>query len=251
MAQAPTVSQLTKATRESGENLLSQYTRTNPFSFEFIEPKTIHRTENTNLINLIDKLRLSILVEDAIDVINPEQTEKEIKNAASEHLTKFEVDKIAGLSNTLVLFRRRSDVLQAANFASQEGIDFRVRMSGLPIICRPWIGQLFFDTQKIVVENEEFRNLWQEREALLFDCGDTVFSAQNRLFDEAKNNNKIDLEKIRNLVANSVPPVNLCVQDLGQTGPIIGTVHASKGRQAENVQLLCHQDKDQMLQLKQ
>ena len=32
-------------------------------------------------------------------------------------------------------------------------------------------------------------------------------------------------------------PVNLCVQDLGQTGPIIGTVHASKGRQAENVQL--------------
>ena len=110
-------------------------------------------------------------------------------------------------------------------------------MSGLPIICRPWIGQLFFDTQKIVVENEEFRNLWQEREALLFDCGDTVFSAQNRLFDEAKNNNKIDLEKIRNLVANSVPPVNLCVQDLGQTGPIIGTVHASKGRQAENVQL--------------
>ena len=37
--------------------------------------------------------------------------------------------------------------------------------------------------------------------------------------------------------ANNVPPVNLCVQDLGQTGPIIGTVHASKGRQAENVQL--------------
>ena len=137
MAQAIYGFTTDESNQESGENLLSEYSRTNPFSFEFIELKTIHRTENTNLINLIDKLRLSILVEDAIDVINPEQTEKEIKNAASEHLTKFEVDKIAGLSNTLVLFRRRSDVLQAANFASQEGIDFRVRMSGLPIICRP------------------------------------------------------------------------------------------------------------------
>ena len=74
-----------------------------------------------------------------------------------------------------MLFRRRSDVLQAANFASQEGIDFRIRMSGLPIICRPWIGQLLFDSQKKVMETEEFRNLWQEREAQLSDCGDTAF----------------------------------------------------------------------------
>ena len=70
------------------------------------------------------------------------------------------------------------------------------------------------------MEPEEFRNLWQEREALLFDCGDTAFSAQNRLFDEAQNNNRLDLEKIRNLVANNVPPVNLCVQDLGKLGPL-------------------------------
>jgi hypothetical protein len=228
--------------QNQGQNLIEIFKNSAPLDFHSVELNSMHRTENTNLVDLLDRLRIAIQVEDVADVIAPSDTVEAIKLAASKDEGKFEAKKLVGLTNTLILFRRRADVLQATNFASQENIPFRVRMSGLPIICRPWIGQLFFDYDRKSLSDDEFRSLWASKETDLIDCGDTVFSAQKRLFDETFSAGRLDLIKLRNLISNRVPPVNLCLQDLGLHGPILGTIHASKGRQAENVQLFMSPD---------
>lgn len=223
--------------QKQGQNLIQFIKNYVQRDFKSVELNSMHRTENTNLVNLLDKLRVAIQVEDPADVISPADTAEAIKAAASKDEGKFEAKNLVGLSNTLILFRRRADVLQAMNFANQDNISFRVRMSGLPIICRPWIGQLLFDCDRKGLSNDDFRDLWMSKATDLLDCGDTLFSAQKRLFDEAFSGGRLDLSKLRTLISNSVPPVNLCLPDLGLDGPVLGTIHASKGRQAENVQL--------------
>ena len=223
--------------QKQGQNLIQFIKNYAQRDFKSVELNSMHRTENTNLVNLLDKLRIAIQVEDPADVISPADTTEEIKAAASKDEGRFEAKNLVGLTNTLILFRRRADVLQAMNFANQENIPFRVRMSGLPIICRPWIGQLLFDCDRNSLSTDDFEDLWTSKATDLLDCGDTSFSAEKRLFDEALSGGRLDLNKLRTLISNRIPPVNLCLPDLGLNGPVLGTIHASKGRQAENVKL--------------
>ena len=48
----------------------------------------------------------------------------------------------------------------------------------------------------------------------------------------------VDLVHLRQIVSLSRPPVEVCLPDLGTTGPILGTIHASKGREADTVVLV-------------
>ena len=48
----------------------------------------------------------------------------------------------------------------------------------------------------------------------------------------------MDLVHLRRLASRSRPPVEICSPDLGTRGPILGTIHASKGREADTVALV-------------
>jgi len=226
------------ASADSSENLMGLYKFKPPVGFEYRELQSMHRTENQSLLALIDTLRLQIQVEEPKDVIAPKDTAKAIKEAADQSVSGFDAKALHGLNNTLILFRKRSDVLQACSFANQQDLKYRVRMSGMPIVCRPWIGQLFYAQNAEEISKSEFFELWKDKEHELVKVGDTQFSAVKRLEDYArKGPGHISLKNLRNQIAMSVPPVGLCVSDLGEEGPTIGTIHASKGRQAQNVTL--------------
>jgi hypothetical protein len=226
------------ASTDSSENLMGLYKSEPPAGFEYRELESMHRTENQSLLNLIDTLRVQIQVDEPEDVIAPKETVKAIKAAADTSVSGFDAADLHGLNNTLILFRRRSDVLQACSFANQQNLKYRVRMSGMPVVCRPWIGQLFYAQDTEVISKQDFFELWQAKEDELISVGDTQFSAAKRLEDYAtKGHGNISLRDLRNQIAMSVPPVGLCVPDLGGEGPTIGTIHASKGRQAQNVTL--------------
>ena len=203
--------------------------------FEYFELEEIHRTDDKKLIDLIDKLRLEIQVDDESDVISPEETTKEIEAAASAKDFRFNPSELKGANNTLVLFRRRSDVLQAMNFASAEKIPFRLRMSALPHVARPWIGQVLSEFHESTISQKEFEALFEEKTKECPPSYETSFSASKRLMDACGRSGRINLDKLRTLMSQSPPPVNLCLPDLGSEGPILGTIHSSKGRQAENV----------------
>ena len=48
----------------------------------------------------------------------------------------------------------------------------------------------------------------------------------------------LDLRALRRLLSRVRPPVELTQTEVGATGPILGTIHASKGREANTVSLM-------------
>ena len=142
----------------------------------------------------------------------------------------------------LVLFRRRADILIASSYCSQAGVEHRLRMSGLPVVVRPWLGWLLGETVEAILDREAFDKLWESRASL---CGapfvgeqrDACWALLHRLAAGSRPHT-LDLVHMRNIVARARPPVELCYPELGLRGPILGTIHASKGREADEVVLM-------------
>ena len=141
--------------------------------------------------------------------------------------------------STLVLFRRRADVLAASSYLSGAGLQHRLRMGGTALVVRPWIGWLLYGCDKAIIDRSEFAERWSERvslEPLPFDGVDEAESW--RLLHQLAASSRpglLDLVQLRRLVARDQPPVELCYPELGAAGPILGTVHGSKGREADRV----------------
>lgn len=49
---------------------------------------------------------------------------------------------------------------------------------------------------------------------------------------------RIDLETLRDSLARAQPPLELVVPDHGAAGPIVGTIHAAKGRRRKRANVL-------------
>ena len=142
----------------------------------------------------------------------------------------------------LVLFRRRADILFASSFCSHAGVEHRLRMSDLPVVVRPWLGWLLGETVQTILNREDFGNLWESRASLCAapfagEQRDVCWALLHRLAAGSRPHT-LDLVHVRNIVARARPPVELCFPELGLRGPILGTIHASKGREADEVVLM-------------
>jgi hypothetical protein len=148
----------------------------------------------------------------------------------------------------LVLFRRRADALLASSYCSAANLEHRLRMSDLQLVVRPWLGWLLGEFTPPILTRDEFDRLWEARQALVAapfagerreDCWSVLhrLAAGSRL-------GTIDLVVLRSIVARPRPPIELCHSDLGTSGPILGTIHASKGREADTVVLVMPPPRD-------
>lgn len=142
----------------------------------------------------------------------------------------------------LVLFRRRADVLIASSYCSDAGVEHRLRMSNMPVVVRPWLGWLLGETVSAVLDQDDFDKLWESRGSLcptpfLGEQRDECWTILHRLAAGTRPRT-LDLVHLRNIVARPRPPIELCYTDLGNTGPILGTIHSSKGREADIVVLV-------------
>lgn len=145
-------------------------------------------------------------------------------------------------SSMLVLLRRRADVLLASSYCSNAGIEHRLRVSGMPVVVRPWLGWLFGETVQALLSREDFEQLWEVRASLAPE----PFSGEERdacwlllhRLAAGTHSNTLDLVHLRSIVARPRPPIELCCPELGSTGPILGTIHSSKGREADTVVLV-------------
>ncbi len=142
----------------------------------------------------------------------------------------------------LVLFRRRAEVLIASSYCSKAGVEHRLRISGSPVIVSPWIGWLFGDFEDPIITRKVFNERWDRQEMR----APAPFRGQKReecwalLYRMAagRRPGTIDLVQLRKVVARSRPPVELCLPECGVSGPILGSIHASKGREADTVMLV-------------
>jgi hypothetical protein len=138
---------------------------------------------------------------------------------------------LRGQDDTLVLSRSRADVLLQSSYLCTGKVPHKVRMSGLPDCIYPWIGHLFHDYEEHRISEKEMTALLESRVGDNIDPG----LAWNCLFRIARKKKDIDMRLLRSRLSRRRPPVEACFLDCGMQGPILGTIHASKGREARRV----------------
>lgn len=216
--------------------------------------KNIHRVKDDALVDLFLRTRKEIEIAESAcgHVARVQQT---IRETCGNDVGVTSFENLADFLNRaqdrsmLVLFRRRADVLFASSYCSQAGVEHRLRMSDLPVVVRPWLGWLLGETVQAILDREDFDKLWESRGSLcpapfMGEQRDDCWALLHRLAAGSRPRT-IDLVHLRNIVARARPPIELCYPELGATGPILGTIHASKGREADTVVLVMppHQER--------
>jgi hypothetical protein len=145
----------------------------------------------------------------------------------------------------LVLFRKRAEVLQQSSFLSSSAVGarkvHRLRLSGYPQPLQPWLAMLFGGFEGSMLSRVDFDRRWSG--PLATDFGPYKEAAWGLLSRYAKSRRSpaIDVNLLRGLLSRDRPPIDFCSPDPGSGGPILGTIHASKGRQANHVIMLLPQ----------
>lgn len=208
---------------------------------DFVEKKLthLHRFKSEKLAAVLTQVR-SLLESTSLP---PGQLRSCVKELLErEKIVKpmvvkpWEVPQIPGireLDSLLVLFRSRAEVLCASSSLAKEGISHRVRMSGLPDCMHAWIGRVFlgFAPSGLVLGRQEFTERGISRGLDESEC-EKAWDVVRRL---ARRQDGIDCRRLRQQLSRPRPPVEACFLDLGTKGPTVGTVHASKGREARKV----------------
>jgi hypothetical protein len=106
----------------------------------------------------------------------------------------------------------------------------------------PWIALCFWDYQQSHIDQQSFSKRWLERVESRCPPDYDMVEAWGRLVRTGgAGDGSLDLKMLRTRLGKYSPPVELSNYDFGLTGPVIGTIHASKGREADNVVLLIHE----------
>lgn len=231
---------------KSAPSLLERLSAESPRPLVERTLKNIHRIKDGALVDLFLRTRKEIeLTQSAhghlarVQKTIRETCGNDVGVTSYENLADFLTRERDG--SMLVLFRRRADVLFASSYCSHAGVEHRLRMSDLPIVVRPWLGWLLGETVQAILDRETFEELWEARASLapaafIGEERDVCWALIHRLAAGTRVNT-LDLVHLRNIVARA-PPIELCYSELGSTGPILGTIHASKGREADTVVLV-------------
>lgn len=207
----------------------------------------IHRIRNQHLLKVFRLTREEVEQEKGGDQ-HADRVTSIIRETAVENLAATSFEALAEYlavsegESPLVLFRRRADVLMASSYCSSNGVEHRLRMSGTPLIVRPWLGWLFLESDRTIIPKQEFDYLWAQRSAISaapFE-GEQQEGAWSLLRQLAAGDRPdvVDLYYLRTILSRSRPPVEVCQPEIGTEGPILGTIHASKGREADSVALV-------------
>lgn len=210
--------------------------------------KDVHRIQNPQLVEVFDRTRKEIEQAKDPNRGHVKRVQDTIRETCGNDFGTTQFKSLASLlgrprdGSTLVLFRHRAEVIMASSFCSECGVEHSLRMSGTPTIVSPWLGWLFWDVRASFVSRDEFSQLWSRKAAIeqapfqgleLEGCWNVL----HRLA-AGKKQGTVDLVQLRQIISRARPPVELCLPECGTSGPILGTIHASKGREADTVILV-------------
>lgn len=209
--------------------------------FEQIDLKEVHRTDDEKLKTLFSEGRRKLLEVDdvAIDKIYEDvrklviDSHHEKVGSAFEMLVKEQKSKVLK-SNDFLLFRRRSDALQGGHYMGTT--PYRLRLSGFPISIHPWISRCFWDYTEDRISEADFADLYKKRTGVE-SVEEIELRWRDLLREVGVDAHRISIRKLSNLLSRPNVPRCFASPDYGVSGPIIGTIHASKGRETDNVWL--------------
>jgi AIPR protein/AAA domain/UvrD-like helicase C-terminal domain len=216
----------------AGLSLLAQLGSEQP-PFEGRTLRTIHRTDSPQLISIFSGTR-PLLARG--DMAGHEQLRSEILARAAGQFP--DDDELRNGNSRLLLYRFRRDVLSRSQVLSDAGIEHRIRMSSTPACVHPWIGWLLAFTRTRYIDARGLASQFVARDMATIFPGIDPESAFHLLRGLAPGDaNRIDLKRLCSMLSRTRPSIEVCSPDLGRAGPIVSTIHASKGREADDVVL--------------
>jgi hypothetical protein len=201
----------------------------------------IYRTNREHLVRLFTEVRTAVRTptKDG-DNGRLERVQNMVRALADGENAK--TDAINGqdqeiLSRTFVLYRRRVDALTAASLWGTA--PHRLRMSGLPVLVEPWLGAMFWDRTEKQLKLADFERLWAERVDGRGLSALTMQGAWELLVKTAgESRTVVSTQLLRSKLGRSAPPSDFVRADFGLGGPVFGTIHGCKGREADCVLLM-------------
>lgn len=207
--------------------------------FRECELTEVHRTDSRQLLTIFSDTRRKVLntadeTEDKLAVIR-----NEVIRLAHGKAPGVGKGALAGQDNTFILYRRRCDVLLATSILTQKRIPHRVRMSGLPVCLASWIGATLSEYTEADLRQAVFLELWTDRvQGTSLETCDADDAWAHLVRIAGRTRTVVDMTTLRQQLGRRQPPAELCHAELGLRGPVVGTIHASKGREADIVHLM-------------
>ncbi len=209
--------------------------------------KQIYRTSDEKLAHNYMNLRDVVLS----DIIEGEEKLEQIRavvgQISSSDLPVANKQDLGGRDDVLLLYRMRSQVLRASAFLWGEGVSHKLRMGNLPPRLSPWIARVFSDYTNRSMSKDVFLQIWGQKVATFGGPFSTQLAHQSwidlyRLC--ANRRGALDLKELRKVLSRDRPPVEFLLPEEALPGPTVGTIHASKGREADEVRLMIADELD-------
>ncbi len=223
---------------------LVQQLRDSPLGFIGCELRDVRRTSDTQLLQIFTDVRRMVL-----DPHSPAMATK--FTAVRERVLKLAHITVSELKQAIpegdasksafALFRRRADALRASSF--QGLIPHRLRMSGLPAVIEPWIGVMFTDFTSKRISRKEFEARWPKVTEIVPPPLDVQAAWQLLVRLAGESETLVSVLELRRKLSRRSPAAEVCRPDFGLPGPLFGTIHGSKGREADHVALMVPQDR--------
>ncbi len=208
-------------------------------AFRECELTQVHRTGSPQLLTIFSDTRRKVLTAAGENGDKLAEIKDEVIRLAHGEAPNVDDAALAELEDAFILYRRRCDVLLTTSMLTQNGIPHRVRMSGLPVCLAPWIGAALAEHTDADLSRDRFIALWADsvEETSLATCeADDAWAHLVRI--AGRTQTVVEMRLLRQRLGRKQPPAELCNAELGLHGPIVGTIHASKGREADTVHLM-------------
>lgn len=202
--------------------------------------RIVHRTEVPALKFIFTETR-DLVLDTSIEPETKMMTILgQIRERANGTVNRIEHQNIIGCDKCFILYKENREILHASNQINKK--PHRIRMSGLPFCIYPWIGACLSEYTDSILDEATFKNLWNEKIHSLKNVAIDVDTAWNLLLNlAADTDDTISMRQLRKKLWPSHPPDIMCTKEIGPGGPIISTIHSSKGREADEVRLMLPQ----------
>lgn len=208
-------------------------------AFRECELTQVHRTGSPQLLTIFSDTRRKVLTAAGETDDKLAEVKDEVISLAHGEAPLVDDAALAELEDAFILYRRRCDVLLTTSMLTQNGIPHRVRMSGLPVCLAPWIGAALSEHTDADLSRDSFMALWADRvHGLSLATCDAEDAWTHLVRIAGRTQTVVEMRLLRQRLGRKQPPAELCHAELGLHGPIVGTIHASKGREADTVHLM-------------
>lgn len=234
-----------EAEQEKGWDFNNLLAALNPAP-ERVQLSQLHRTRDPELRKLLLGARRLVL--DEREPARDQRLRSALMERAERGRLSMEklVDVVKALGSgedTFVLFRTRVEALEASSWlVDKHKMGHRLRLGKLPQVAAPWIAvavnALYQRVRRPHIFRDDLEQVWSELGGQRCARGwgaEQAWRILRKMGAVRGQASMVSLSRVADRLAMWQLPDELFLKDIGPGGPVIGTIHSSKGREASTV----------------